>query len=637
MTLSIIIVNYNVEFFLEQCLNSVYAALKNITAEVFVVDNNSVDGSVTLVEQRFPQVKLIANKENLGFSKANNQAIKLSTGKYVLLLNPDTLVQEDTFDKVVSFMDTHPDAGGLGVKMIDGKGNFLPESKRGLPTPMVAFYKIFGLARFFPNSPTFGKYHLSYLDKEQNHEIDVLSGAFMLLRKEVLNKIGLLDETFFMYGEDIDLSYRITQAGYKNYYLAETQIIHYKGESTKKGSLNYVYVFYRAMVIFARKHFSQNNAGLFALVINTAIWFRASLAVINRLVKLIWLPLLDLACITGSLFFISQFYEQFSNKQLNTQIISIAYPAFALLFTTLLFFQSGFDRPFRFLKLFKSALYGLIFSLVIYSLLPEEWRFSRIMIVAGSIITLVYWLVSRSLMKFLKIGIYNSHSDTSKRFVLIGNEAEQERLKSLIMASYRGESQFYTLNPENLPKLNDLVRLEHINEIIFSGKDLSAQQIISQMTQVESNWVDFKIAPPESEFIIGSNSIDAQGDYYLLEMSGIHSAVNTRNKRLADIGLSICLLLATPIIIWFQKNKLNFLFNLLMCLVGEFTWVGFNREYSQTLRSNNLKKGVIPVYQSVQSETAIIKTNLIYAKDYRWYKDIALTLTNLHQLGNKPV
>ncbi len=277
MDLSIIIVNYNVKHFLEQCLHSLLKASKNISSEVFVVDNNSVDGSAQLVREKFPQIQFIENKENVGFSKANNQAILLSKGKYVLLLNPDTIVEEDTFSKVISFMENHPDAGGLGVKMIDGKGTFLPESKRGLPTPWVAFYKMFGISKLFPNSKKFGKYHLSYLNENEIHEVDVLAGAFMLLRKETIDKVGLLDESFFMYGEDIDLSYRITLGGYKNYYYPETTIIHYKGESTKKGSLNYVKVFYNAMIIFARKHFSGGKANVFSILIHLAIYFRAFL------------------------------------------------------------------------------------------------------------------------------------------------------------------------------------------------------------------------------------------------------------------------------------------------------------------------------------------------------------------------
>ncbi|MFI5220084.1 MAG: glycosyltransferase family 2 protein, partial [Bacteroidia bacterium] len=223
--LSIIIVNYNVKYFLEQCLLSVFKALKEINSEIFVVDNNSVDGSAELIREKFPSIRLISNSDNKGFSKANNQAIRESSGEYVLLLNPDTVVEEDTFSKIISFMDSHPEAGALGVYMIDGKGNFLPESKRGLPSPSVAFYKIFGLSGLFPKSKIFGKYHVGFLDKNKTHEVEVLSGACMMLRKSVLDKIGLLDEDYFMYGEDIDLSYRIIKAGYKNYYFPGTRII----------------------------------------------------------------------------------------------------------------------------------------------------------------------------------------------------------------------------------------------------------------------------------------------------------------------------------------------------------------------------------------------------------------------------
>ncbi|HRI28473.1 MAG TPA: glycosyltransferase family 2 protein, partial [Chitinophagales bacterium] len=226
MKLSVIIVNYNVKYFLEQALLSVRRALEGLSAEVIVVDNNSVDGSVEMVRQKFEEVVLIANSKNVGFSAANNQAIRIAKGEYILLLNPDTVVEEDTFAKTIGFMDTHPQAGALGVKMYDGKGVFLPESKRGLPTPATAFYKMTGLSALFPHSKIFNHYYLGHLNNNEVHEIEVLSGAFMLLRKSVLDKIGLLDETFFMYGEDIDLSYRVIQSGYRNYYYPHTRIIH---------------------------------------------------------------------------------------------------------------------------------------------------------------------------------------------------------------------------------------------------------------------------------------------------------------------------------------------------------------------------------------------------------------------------
>ncbi len=234
MELSIIIVNYNVKHFLEQCLNSVYKATNGIEAEIIVIDNNSVDGSLNLIREKFKDVILVSNKKNTGFSVANNQGIKMAKGNNILLLNPDTVVQEDTFIKCLEFLDNHKDAGALGVKMYDGNGRFLPESKRGLPTPLVAFYKIFGLAYLFPQSKVFGNYHLGFLSKNEDHKVDILSGAFMMIKKEVLEKVGLLDEAFFMYGEDIDLSYKALKKGYSNYYLGDVKIIHFKGESTDK-------------------------------------------------------------------------------------------------------------------------------------------------------------------------------------------------------------------------------------------------------------------------------------------------------------------------------------------------------------------------------------------------------------------
>lgn len=280
ITLSIVIVNYNVCGFLEQCLLSVRDAVKGISYEIFVVDNASTDGSEAYISTRFPQVKYIYNTENVGFSKANNQAIAQSSGRYVLLLNPDTVVGESVLDEACHFLDEHDDAGALGVKMIDGDGKFLPESKRGFPSPWVSFCKIFGLSKLFPYSRRFGRYHLRFLDENSTHRVDVLSGAFMLLRRSTLDRCGLLDENFFMYGEDIDLSYRMTLTGEKNYYLP-LRILHYKGESTKTESLRYVRIFYQAMFIFLRKHYPHYK--LFALLsIKTAIYMRATTAAVRR-------------------------------------------------------------------------------------------------------------------------------------------------------------------------------------------------------------------------------------------------------------------------------------------------------------------------------------------------------------------
>jgi O-antigen biosynthesis protein len=228
--------------------------MKHIDGEIIVVDNASVDGTPHQVRHHFPDVHLIANKDNRGFAKANNQGISLAKGEFILLLNPDTIVSGDTFSTCIRFMDAHPDTGAIGVKMIDGSGRFLPESKRGLPTLSASFMKMTGLYRLFPHSATWNQYYQGQIRENETAKVDVLCGAFMFMKKEALEKSGYLDEDFFMYGEDIDLSYRITKAGYSIYYLPDTSIIHYKGESTRKSSLNYILTFYQAMLIFTQKH-----------------------------------------------------------------------------------------------------------------------------------------------------------------------------------------------------------------------------------------------------------------------------------------------------------------------------------------------------------------------------------------------
>ncbi len=278
MQLSIIIVNYNVKYFLEQCLQSVLLATKNCTAEIFVVDNNSTDGSKQFLEPLFKEVHFIWLPKNIGFAKANNIALTKTSGDYILFLNPDTIVAEDSFEKTIAFLQNNTAIGALGVKMIDGSGQFLKESKRAFPSPSISLFKILGLANLFPKSKLFAKYHMGHLSVNENNEVDVLAGAFMLVPKVVLNVVGSFDEAFFMYGEDVDLSYRIQKAGYKNYYFAKTTILHFKGESTKKGSLNYVRLFYKAMNLFVHKHYKSGNAAVFTFLINIGIWFRASLA-----------------------------------------------------------------------------------------------------------------------------------------------------------------------------------------------------------------------------------------------------------------------------------------------------------------------------------------------------------------------
>lgn len=288
LKLSVIIVNYNVKYYLDQCIRSVLRAFEemNTPAEIIVVDNHSADGSVDYLEQRYPQklfpmVRFVRSAHNLGFARANNIAIRQSRGEYVLLLNPDTIVGEDALKASVDFMDAHEDAGAVGVRMLGAQGRRAMESRRGLPTPMVSFFKMLGFCNRWPHHRLFGKYYMGYLPWDEPSQIEVVSGAYCMLRRKALDEVGLLDEDFFMYGEDIDLSYRVLKGGYHNYYLP-VDILHYKGESTQKSSFRYVHVFYEAMLIFFRKHYSGMTF-LLSLPIKTAIYAKALMALAGML------------------------------------------------------------------------------------------------------------------------------------------------------------------------------------------------------------------------------------------------------------------------------------------------------------------------------------------------------------------
>ena len=280
MKLSVVIVNYNVKYFLEQCLHSLEQAAMGIDHEVIVIDNASTDGSTEYITARFPKVKWMACRENNGFSKGNNIAIAHAKGEYILMLNPDTIVTKEAIEGCIAFMDNNADAGACGVYMLRTDGTFAPESRRALPTPFVAFCKMSGLSNLFPKSRTFGRYYMQYLDKEETNPIEIISGAYMMLRHKTIKKTGALDEDFFMYGEDIDLSYRILKSGYRNYYMP-LRILHYKGESTNKSSYRYVHTFYRAMQLFFKKHYSHYSL-IVSLPINIAIWTRALLAYVGN-------------------------------------------------------------------------------------------------------------------------------------------------------------------------------------------------------------------------------------------------------------------------------------------------------------------------------------------------------------------
>ena len=650
MKLSIVIVNYNVKHFLEQCLYSVEKAIAQVEAEVFVVDNNSVDGSNGMVLQKFPWVRLIANKQNLGFSKANNQAIKIASGEYILLLNPDTVVEETTFEKVIAFMDQHPEAGGLGVKMIDGRGHFLPESKRGFPTPWVAFYKIFGISALFPRSERFGKYHLSYLDPNKTHSIDVLAGAFMFMRKSALDKVGLLDEDYFMYGEDIDLSYRIIQGGYKNYYFPDTTIIHYKGESTKKGSLNYVRMFYNAMIIFARKHFSKQYAGLFSFFIHLAIYFRAALATLSRISKQLWLPALDFLILFIGFRFLFPFWEKirYEPGYYPDQLLDYAVPVYIFSWLLILYYTGGYEKPVSLIKIGRGMVWGTLFILVVYSLLPESARFSRAIILLGALLSMILIVLNRLFLHFLFGKEYLLTSQPAKRIAIVGIKEECERIqKMLVQSGVPFELEGY-ISPDNeresrfyigsIEQVDEIARVNGLDELIFCSENISSQTVIKTMLALVPFKLEYKIAPPQSISIIGSNSIDTSGDLYVVNNNAISDEKNKRSKRLLDFATAMLFLITFPINVWFIERRSGFAKNIFQVLFAKKSWIGYHPVPTELYLSLPvIRPGILKCTERMLNPTSdqgsIDRVNMSYARDYKISTDIEIIWKSFRKLG----
>jgi len=641
-TISIIIVNYNVEFYLEQCLNSVLKATNRINHEIFVVDNNSIDGSVNMIKNKFPNVKLIENKFNAGFSKANNQAIDISKSKYVLLLNPDTVVEENTFQKIIDFVDKDHEIGACGVRMVDGKGRFLPESKRGLPTPSTSLYYLFGLSKIFKNSKKFNNYHLGYLNEFENHEVDILSGAFMFIRSKALDQVGTLDETFFMYGEDIDLSYRIKKGGYKNYYFSETSIIHYKGESTKKSSVNYVLVFYKAMSIFAQKHFSKKQAKSLSTLINMGIYMKAGMALFNRFIKKTIFPFTDFLLIMIGLYALTVRWEVkgivFPDIAKNISI-----PLYTLIWLFFVWVNGIYDRS----KKTSSFLIGLASGssviLILYALLPKEWQFSRLFIILGGLWVLLYFLLSRSYFNLITKGfIFNKKEN--KSFAIVGENSEYDRVKDLLSVVGYNQNSIYHVSSSfkkeektigSIMQLDQIAHIYKIDEIIFCAKNTAAKDIIHWMSLIPSSKVEFKIAQPDTSFLIGSNSIESSGDVYILNINSISKQDKQRKKRILDFCISLILICISPIFIFLFKRKKQFITNMIKVFLGIKTFVGYtNYSLENHKRLPHIKSGILSVQNiNINSDKKNSqKLDIIYARDYKLSVDLKIILNNYEKL-----
>jgi O-antigen biosynthesis protein len=643
LQLSIIIVNYNVKFFLEQCLSSVIKACENITAQIIVVDNCSIDESESFFVNRFEDVEFIWGKKNIGFAKANNIALAKAKGEYILFLNPDTIVPEDCFLKCMSFLNANKNDGALGIKMVDGTGTFLKESKRSFPSPLTSFFKLSGLTSLFSKSKIFAKYYLGHLSNDKNHEVDVLAGAFMMVPKKILDTIGGFDETFFMYGEDVDLSYRIQQAGYKNYYFSESTIIHFKGESTKKGSLNYIKLFYQAMSIFVAKHYKGSSANLFSFIIQIAIVFRAILSVLGTLFFKIGLPFLDALVIFGSFWSTKIVWNTFIKKDIfySPNLLLIALPIFSAIFIVSSYYTGLYDKGYKQSQLNKSTFVSALVLLVGYALLPEHARFSRGILIFGIVGAWIIMSVIRALLVHYKF-IKKINNETLQTIVA-GNKDDLKNITQLMegVGMYEHVLANINYNNNNTNQFeNDItlmVKKYNIMEIIFCENTLSFKNIIT-LIQSLPNGIKYKFFAKGSSSLIGSDGKDENGENIGVEKKYlIAQPINKRNKNLIDFTASLFFLISFPIHLFFQKKPLGFFKNICTVLILKKTWVG----YAST--NGNLppiKKGIITstclpsnLNKDLQAESLLLSDEW-YASSYNITTDLKKIWRGYTYLGN---
>lgn len=646
MTLSIIIVNYNVKHFLEQCLYSVEAAIRDIDAEVIVIDNCSSDNSLPYLAPKFPEVRFVPNAENGGFARACNQGLELSAGEFILFLNPDTIVPEDCFRHCIQFFKSRPEAGAVGVKMIDGSGKFLKESKRAFPSPRTSLYKLFGLSQLFPRSRIFSKYHLGHLDENENNEVDVLAGAFMMIRKKVLDSVGSFDETFFMYGEDVDLSYRIQKAGFKNYYVAGTRIIHFKGESTRKGTMNYVRMFYNAMSIFVRKHYGGSRAGIFNFLIHVAIWFRAGLSAVSGFIRRIGLPLIDAGLILVSFWLMKTIWTSYvrTETQYENSLLWIAFPAYSVFYLIAAYYAGLYDRWYKRSELARSMLIATIVLLAGYALLPEQYRFSRGILLFGSLLAFV--LISMLRWVLIRTGVLNSNkkreSDTNT--LVAGSETEYAQVMQLLKDAGLEQRVLGRLSVDENDKTSignwkNLQRLSvaiPFREVIFCEGSLTFKEIIDAIQKMPRGLIA-KIHTSGSSSIVGSDSKDSSGEAVSKENGyKLASPYNRRLKRLIDVFVSFVGLISFPIQLLIVKKPLLFFSNCFSVLLAKKTWIGYATAEKNLppLSAAVIGCNGIPMATQTQlSKESLQMMDYWYARDYEPSRDLKLIWRTYRKLG----
>lgn len=658
MDLSIIIVNYNVKEFIQNLLESIKSASKKISTEVIIVDNASDDGSIELIRQKYPWVKLIVNSRNLGFSKANNLGLKESTGKYLLLLNPDTLVKEDTFEKMIDFFEATPDAGMAGCKLLNTDGTLQLACRRGFPGPWASFTKVTGLSTLFPKSPLFARYNLTYLDENKTYAVDAISGAFMMFKREVYEKTGGLDETFFMYGEDLDLCYRVNKAGYKVYYVHSTEIIHYKGESTKRSNLNEVKVFYEAMHIFVKKYYS--GSWFLLLFLRSAIFFREMLAFLGKKKLVIVSLLMDLLFYNLTMLFAVEVYTRY--KKWETGIpdygIPVIYtiPVLVHLFTSAVLSVYKKDRL-SVLRTFGAVITGF-FVITSLTFFFKDYAFSRgvVLILYFTLpFTLGGWRIFAKLV--FKAGVSGDVS-FRKKAAIVGTGEEAIRLAHKLLKK-KGGSRIAGLigtkriqigerieGFEVIGSLDNIIRVireRGIEEVIFTTGELSYNAIIGIVAACRRENVEFQITGGESDFMVSKSEVSILNEIQLFEVNyniglPLHRVIKKSFDFLFSLFILIFLfpfLFVVRLITGRKSGLYRFTSGLSRVLTGEYSIVGPKTGASPGEPWLG-KKGLTGFwFTDIDEDEDSAKSDIFYAKNQNIWLDLEIIGKTFNKLINE--
>lgn len=641
MQLAIIIVNYKVPYFLEQCLYSVMRAAEGLDVTVVVVDNASGDGGVEYLEPLFPSVQFIKNEENLGFAKANNLALRRLESRFVLFLNPDTIIAEDSLRVMLDFIKTDAAIGAIGVRMVDGKGIFLPESKRSFPSPWVSFTKLSGLAAVFPKSRLFNKYALGYLNEHQNHDVDVLAGACMMVRGDLLKRLQGFDESYFLYGEDVDLSHRIRQSGYRNVYFAQTTILHFKGESSRNTTLARVRHFYGAMQVFVQKQYTAGAAKIFSVFLSVAIGLRGMLSAVKKILRPVLLPLLDMTLLWIALQAMRLGWIQWMRhgEDFRVAFTAWAMPLFAIVFVLAAALAGLYERKYKTSRTFAAIAFATICMLAVYSLLPEQVRFSRAVILGGGLMGGGLVFLLRQFFLSGKTGFITSEKESRGQTVIICAKEEYASVLQLFEATMHahpmGRVSLAEEDNEALCSISGLPSLEKaffISRIIFCEGTYSWRDLIACAEKLSSPHRRYLFHTIGSASMIGSQTLAPGATVITPDIDyAINHPYQKRMKRLLDVKLGLVLLLLFPLHFLFHRHPVRVLRHCVQVLAGTKTWVSYGGE---GIALPALRPGIItPLGKKEFPASALSgRADALYARNYDWWRDFLLIVQNYRSL-----